>query len=311
MRQRPARGASYSDVAGRVALATAALAVVVVASSSRHRLALPVERSSLGRSLGTVGAVVFGVLGLAVLTLVVSTLALLARRRKNPEDEHVVELPPNSRWARVAALLTAVALLAIPVSLVVAAGHGHVGQPQPTPANSPPPATQPAGSSEPQVIHAAPIAAAVIGALLIAALIGYLLWRRRSVEAAETEEPAARPASPAAAAALSGATALRDFRDPRQAILACYAAMRAALLRSGVPANAADTPTDFLLRVATTGVATSSVHRLTALFHEARFSAHPMTSADRREAESALHEIARSIWDDEREHQQHHVEASP
>jgi hypothetical protein len=299
-------------VAGRVALATAALAVVVVASSSRHRLALPVERSSLGRSLGTVGAVVFGVLGLAVLTLVVSTLALLARRRRNnPEDEHVDVLPPNSRWARVAALLAAVALLAIPVSLVVAAGHGHVGQPQPTPANSPPPTEQPAGSSEPQVIHAAPIAAAVIGALLIAALVGYLLWRRRSVEAAETEEPAARPASPAAAAALSGATALRDFRDPRQAILACYAAMRAALLRSGVPANAADTPTDFLLRVATTGVATSSVHRLTALFHEARFSAHPMTSADRREAESALHEIARSIWDDEREHQQQHVEASP
>jgi hypothetical protein len=299
-------------VAGRVALATSALAVVVVASSSRHRLVLPVERSDLGRSLGTVGAVVFGVLGLAALTLVLSTLALLARRRRRrPEDEHVDELPPNSRRARVAALLTAIALLAIPVSLVVAAGHGHVGQPQPTPASPPPPAKQPAVSSEPQVIHAVPIAAAVIGALLTAALIGYLLWRRRSVEARETEEPAASPASPAAAAALSGATALHDFRDPRQAILACYAAMRAALLRSGVHANAADTPTDFLLRVAATGVATSSIHRLTALFHEARFSAHPMTSADRREAESALHEIARSVWDDDRDHQQQQVEASP
>lgn len=278
----------------RLTVGIAALVVIVVASSSRQRLSLPLERSSVGHFLGDAGAIAFGVAGVIAIALIVLTAARL--RRKKPEDERVDE-QPYGRWARLAAALVALAIVAIPVVLIVAARHHGAGQTQAPPAVSPPSIS--GHSNAPTVSNAAtPIAIGVLLAAVVAFVVVLWMWRRHVASAEipkQTDVPTMTPDDVVVATALSGATALQDFRDPRQAILACYTAMRAALLRFGLPAREADTPTDFLLRVMKTGVATNSARELTALFHEARFSTHPMTTRHRRQAEDALHEIARSI----------------
>jgi hypothetical protein len=285
---------------GRVALATVALVVVVVASSSRHRVSLPLERSAVGRYLGDVGAIVFGATGLLAVALLVTMTALIARRkRRNPEGE-LVEDRPHGRWVRLGAWLIVLAMFVLPASLVIAARHRSASQ-SPLAPLAPPPTI----SGRPEVSavpNATPIAvAALVAAVLVAAALALWAWRRSRNAGAEAAEPSGSstttPDDAATAATMSAVTALHDFRDPRQAILASYAAMRAALLRAGVPARAADTPTEFLLRVTTSGAAPSA-RQLTALFHEARFSEHPMTSTHRRQAEAALHQIASSLVND-------------
>ncbi len=69
--------------------------------------------------------------------------------------------------------------------------------------------------------------------------------------------------------------------------------MEAALARRWTPRQAADTPAEYLDRVATAGVVpVSPASRLTEVFREARFSLHPMGQTQRRVAEQALRELA-------------------
>lgn len=287
---------------GRVALATVALVVVVIAASSRHRVSLPLERSAVGRYLGDVGAIAFGVAGLLAVVLLVTMTALIARRKRRNPDGELVEDRPYSGWARLGAWLIVLAMFVLPASLVIAARHrGGAGQSPLAPA-----APAPTISGHPDVSavpNATPIAAvALVAVALVVAAAALWVWRRRRNPSAGAAEPdgtsTTTPDAAAAAATMSGVAALHDFRDPRQAILASYAAMRAALLRAGVPARAADTPTEFLLRLTTSGAVALSARQLTALFHEARFSEHPMTSTHRRQADAALHQIASSLVDD-------------
>lgn len=282
----------------RLAIGIVALLLVAVASDSRQRLSLPLERSAVGRVLGDAGAIAFGVAGVMALALLLTMAARL--RRKKPEEERVDDRP-HSRLARFAASLAAVAMIVIPVVLIVAARHHGARQTQSPPTVSP--SAIRGRSNTPTVPDATSIAiGAVVGAAFVVALVWWL-WRRRFARddlIAPAGIPTMTPDDVAAATALSGAMALENFRDPRRAILACYTAMRAALVRFGLPARAADTPTDFLLRVTTTEVAAVSVRELTTLFHEARFSTHPMTITHRSQAEDALREIARSISDHER-----------
>ena len=89
-----------------------------------------------------------------------------------------------------------------------------------------------------------------------------------------------------------GSVALADIADPRAAIIACYAAMRSALMRAGVDDHSWDTPSDMLTRITAAGITPDAAHALTGLFLEARFSAHVMTQAQRGQAMAALSELA-------------------
>lgn len=97
----------------------------------------------------------------------------------------------------------------------------------------------------------------------------------------------------------SGRRALADTdADARTAVIACYAAMEDALVASGVPRHASDSPADLLTRAADAGlVPGSAAPRLTALFREARYSSHPMGGAHREAAAGALEEIASLLQD--------------
>ncbi|MFE0821825.1 DUF4129 domain-containing protein [Streptomyces sp. NPDC058847] len=90
----------------------------------------------------------------------------------------------------------------------------------------------------------------------------------------------------------SGRRALADTGDARAAVIACYAGMEDALVASGVPRRASDSPADLLDRAVTAGLAPGpAAPRLTALFREARFSSHPMDASHREAAADALEEI--------------------
>lgn len=123
--------------------------------------------------------------------------------------------------------------------------------------------------------------------LLVLAVACLLLARRRAQPAVD-----AGGARAAVYAALDAADdAMRDVVDPRAAIIACYAAMERVLADGGVRRLAAETPGELLARAAVLNRAPEAAARLTALFLEARYSSHPMSAADRDDAQAALAEL--------------------
>jgi heme/copper-type cytochrome/quinol oxidase subunit 2 len=107
-----------------------------------------------------------------------------------------------------------------------------------------------------------------------------------------TPAPATEPAGPAlAVAAERGLAAMEDLsREPREAIIACYAAMEEALANApGAMPQDSDTPSEVLARA----VEHDAIHPGTAtdlveLFAEARFSPHVMNEGHREIAVRAL-----------------------
>ena len=94
----------------------------------------------------------------------------------------------------------------------------------------------------------------------------------------------------------SGREALRTVDDARAAIIACYLAMEQSLADRGTARGLADTPDELLARARAGGVIRgTAASRLTALFYEARFSSHPLGSAQRDAAERALDELAAAL----------------
>lgn len=82
-------------------------------------------------------------------------------------------------------------------------------------------------------------------------------------------------------------------RDPRTAIIACYAAMEQGLTRApGAVPQESDTPSEVLARaVGQHALSAESATELVDLFAEARFSPHVMTEAHREAAVAALRRV--------------------
>jgi Domain of unknown function (DUF4129) len=90
-------------------------------------------------------------------------------------------------------------------------------------------------------------------------------------------------------AALAGTLAPRD---PRAAIIACYAAMERGFAAAGSAPAAADTPAEVLARATGAGLVRSGpAVRMAGLFRRARYSSEPMTSADSAAAAAALDQM--------------------
>lgn len=102
----------------------------------------------------------------------------------------------------------------------------------------------------------------------------------------------------ARAAELGLAEMAEPGRDPREAIIACYAVMESALADApDVAPRASDTPSEVLERAVAHGVLrTGAAAELVALFTEARFSPHRMGESDRTTATRHL----RAVLDDVR-----------
>jgi len=87
------------------------------------------------------------------------------------------------------------------------------------------------------------------------------------------------------------AAALRQGA-PGEAIIACWSSLEATMRRVGLAPDAAETSTELVQRALSTyPIEHDSIHRLAALYREARFSTHTMSEAARSEAIDALERL--------------------
>ncbi|HEY2575253.1 MAG TPA: DUF4129 domain-containing protein, partial [Streptosporangiaceae bacterium] len=124
----------------------------------------------------------------------------------------------------------------------------------------------------------------------VALVIAVIVMRRRrkvAFASAESEEPDDENVLLDALSA--GADAMRNVPDPREAIIACYAAMEQQLARAGAKPSAADTPAEILDRAVAGGlVRSTAASELTGLFREARYGRRAMAESERAAAQGAL-----------------------
>ena len=143
------------------------------------------------------------------------------------------------------------------------------------------------------------LVATTIGFAVMVVLGAVLAARRpRPAPAAAVFAPpgagAAPVADPLAVAAERGLAEVGNLsREPREAIIACYAAMERELAGSAEAApQESDTPFEVLARaVRHRAVPAEGATTLVELFTEARFSSHVMTEAHRDSAEHALRAV--------------------
>ena len=131
-------------------------------------------------------------------------------------------------------------------------------------------------------------------ALLVMIVAGAIVARRRRIvePSIAAPSPIGVPISAAAASSLvraaeSGLAEIEDpNREPRQAIIACYAAMERELRHfPGAAPQDFDTPTEVLARaVEHHALHVDNAAELVSLFEEARFSPHVMTEGHRSRA---------------------------
>jgi uncharacterized protein DUF4129 len=80
---------------------------------------------------------------------------------------------------------------------------------------------------------------------------------------------------------------------PRNAIIACWMGLQSATRAAGLPADRAETPEEFTVRaMSRLDLDRSAIGSLSALYREARFSAHLMGEGQRQEARRALGTLA-------------------
>jgi hypothetical protein len=288
---------SRGRAAAPAALALAALSALLalIAFASRNAPAAGPGGRVPSSALATPFSVLAGIAvsaGALVFVLIVAALYPLPRRRE--EEERESTLPAlKARWA----LPLAAAVLALVFGLFVAVGEfgarahrvvpglrGGVGAGGIRRIGG----AQAAGGAA--TIQALPAAIAAAALLALVGLATAMAAARRRLRS----EPESQPAS--AAGELAGAIerSLRDLRaggDARLGVIRCYVRMERALAGAGVERGPAEAPREYLARVQSALGGTEAARRLTALFEEARFSAHRIGEPMRAAALEALEQL--------------------
>jgi hypothetical protein len=145
--------------------------------------------------------------------------------------------------------------------------------------------------------------------LMVLVVVGTAVISKRqrssAVQQLGDDDAPAPAASPAAGASLVraaevGLAEIGDrTREPREAIIACYAAMERELTRvPGAVPQDCDTPSEVLARAVDNGaLRADSATELVELFEEARFSPHVMTEEHRDAAVSVLERVLAELPD--------------
>jgi hypothetical protein len=240
------------------------------------------------------GRVISGAFGVAegaglVACVVVLALILPGLRRPGREGKAEERRRPVPWWAKPVIMLFALAMLAAPWFILLARQNGRTSTTPLRPSGPlvPRPGTgQLAGASGSS--SAWPLLAGVLLAVVAVIVVAVLARRMRLRNHGLTPGRAAR-ADPLSVGLIAGHEALLAGLEPREAIIACYAAMERGFAAAGSVPEAADTPAEVLTRASDAGLIRSdSAAVLTGLFRRARYSSQPMTSADSDAAASAL-----------------------
>jgi hypothetical protein len=298
----------FDKATGRVV----AVIVLLIAIAASLRGYLPgVERAD--RPPPQSGASLVYVAALLSASLVIVAVALIARLRDprrvassaNPLPKRFPDGRGRPAW-RVMLIAAAVLLgwLVLAWLLSRFIGAHPIGQPQSVPPStvSPPtgnapqrPRSQDNGADRDVLRYLFASTVALVVMLVAAAVVAR---RRRVVDprvaAAQPlgePEPVAAAATSLVRAAESGLAEIEDRdHEPRQAIIACYAAMERELRRHpGAVPQDFDTPTEVLVRaVEHHALHVDTATELVSLFEEARFSPHVMTETHRSRAVDVL-----------------------
>ncbi len=285
----PARaGRTGRTAAWRVAVVAVLLALTAAGLRSRGAFSHAPDRVLAGAS-GTVLATALAATEGVALVAFVLVLVMARPRRKPKLDEDEPPRPPFPWWAKILAVLASVAVMVTPLAILLTRGT----RPR-TPAQARPGALASGGAVPPRLpamAHGSPwplIAGMLVALALLVALTAWSRHARRRP---------ARPPGDQARLALgeslaAGRAALAGPRDPRAAIIACYAAMERGFAAAGSAPAAADTPAEVLARATGAGLVRSgSAVRMAGLFRRARYSSEPMTSADSAAAAAALDQM--------------------
>jgi hypothetical protein len=265
-----------------VAVAAVLLAVTVTGLRARGTFAHGGNQTAAGASGVVLATVLSAAEGLAVIAFIVVLASARPQRPPNDDDEELWR-PNIPWWAKAAGVLLALAALVTPFAVLLTRKPRQLG-PRP-PVAGPPKvslghAATSSGSNVWPLIIGMVIAIAVVVALTLPAR------RKRSARA----QPQDRTRLAALLASLAaGSEALSAGGEPRAAIIACYAAMERGFAAAGSAPAVADTPAEVLARATRAGlIRPGPAQTLTGLFRRARYSTHPMTSADSRVAADAL-----------------------
>jgi hypothetical protein len=296
----------------------AALVVLILVLGVALRGQIPGVERQARTAPGNSTAGLWGLLTLVLaclLVIIVSIVASLREPRRARQSAHF-DVPGGGGGAGVRRSwrLLLVILAALLTWLFVAALLAQLrlpqlrGGPPPAASDTAPPGTAPPGRAvAPRPPSPAPGAGEDLAryfmvsaaALLVVMLVGAVLLRIRDrrraspVPIADDVEPQPPPAGPGslALAAERGLAEVGDLsREPREAIIACYAAMENALANApGAAPQESDTPSEVLARaVEHEAIHAGSATELVTLFAEARFSTHVMNEGHREAAERAL-----------------------
>lgn len=292
-----------------------ALVVLLLAVTAALRGYLPAPHQAVRSEPGSGRAALLFVVGTLGATTAVVAIAVIARlrdpRATAPRVGDLSEMLGTGRgrpsWRVVLiglAVIVAWSLLVLLLSRLLA-GHGVASNPSPPDTGSSPSAH--AGSPPPQRHRPPNNGGDVFGILLVITVpmlfllvAGTVLMSRRrwraqpsltpSGEPVETPTLPTRSESLARAAERGLAEVADPNREPREAIIACYAAMERELANvPGAVPQDFDTPTEVLARaVEHHALHADNAVQLVNLFAEARFSPHVMNEGHRDLATSVL-----------------------
>ena len=222
---------------------------------------------------------VFGVvaaLGVAYLILVTAGVPedYLARRRR--------------WWAALAALMLMAAIVAVAVRVSRPIGEDYRGLRPPQELQEESSRRDPAARSN-EALGAA--TALLLGLGFLGVVVAAIYKRRAWEGGVDQDEHDALVAEVDA-----GIEDLRSIRDPRAAVIACYARMERFFRAEGLRRQPSDTPFEFIARaLRARRVEGPSPMGLTRLFELAKFSDHPVDESMRVDALAALEDVRARI----------------
>ncbi|HUL99967.1 MAG TPA: DUF4129 domain-containing protein, partial [Mycobacterium sp.] len=294
---------------GRVAALIALLLLVGIAL----RGYLPGEEDAGDQPADNTAATiaVVALLSTAIVVVVVAIVATLRQPQTSaPSFQHRPKRPSGERWrpswqavlialgVLLVWLVVVVLLMQLNIRIDTPAQQTAPGTTAPgTQTSAPPAAPPPPSEAETDLFWYLFATTMFMLVLVVVAMVINVRRHRRAPRPQPVSEEVAEPDDeqpgppPLAVAAERGLAEMGDLsREPREAIIACYAAMEDALADApGAVPQESDTPTEVLARA----VEHHAIHAGTAtdlveLFAEARFSPHVMNEGHRATAVRAL-----------------------
>jgi hypothetical protein len=278
MSGQPAQGREARAAQSRVAAVAILLAVAIAGLRASGTLSHAPQPGAAGLGGTALVATLAGAEGVALIAFITVLVTARPRRRPQRDDE-----PPRLRipwWVKTLLVVVSAFAVAAPLAILLARKTGH-RTPSPFLVHPVGPVGAPGQPGATSNVSGWSLLAGIV---LAAAVVLTLAAR----SASKKRPPATRHTRLTESLAAARA-ALEAGRTPRDAIIACYAAMERGFAAAGSAPADADTPAEVLTRAARAGILRSaSAEVLTGLFRRARYSDEPMSGADSAAAAGAL-----------------------